>query len=57
MDHSVVFCIAPHWDEHGDHPNGSYEDCKGSSLLIPDGGCIQYDETELNGNFLTALLD
>jgi hypothetical protein len=57
VDQSIVFCVVPHWDEHGDHPDGTYEDCKGHTLVIPAGGNFWYDETAPNGNFLTAILD
>lgn len=57
QDQTISYCQADHWDEHGTHDLGDFEDCSGGSLTVKHGATFVFDETALNGSYIKAACD
>jgi hypothetical protein len=54
-DVSITYCVADHWEEHGEHEFGDYPDCVANTVIAEkNGGEINYDSEEANGNYLNT---
>jgi hypothetical protein len=54
-DVTITYCVADHWEEHGNHEYGDYADCVPNTVIADKkGGEISYDSSEANGPYLNT---
>lgn len=52
----IEYCVSEHWQEHGDHDAGAYEDCLIKTVNLQPFAVFEYDPADHNGSFITAKL-
>lgn len=53
----LTFCCADHWDIHGSHDYGDYQECIENNVTVGVGGDFEFDSTADNGPYLVNLCE